>query len=270
MPGRPAEPKPEVLALGPHRLAIRQLRNQAAGAASVGPILLFLHEGLGSIGQWRDVPDALAEATGLPALVYDRIGHGASSRLEGKRPPDFMQREAWETLPLLLDRLGISQVVPIGHSDGGTIALFFAAAFPERVPGVVTEAAHVFVEEETLTGIRKAVEAFETGDLKPRLQRYHGENTETMFRGWADVWLSAGFRGFSALASLPKIACPALVLQGVEDEYGTKAQVEAIRSGIAGPVEAHLIANCGHAPHAQARASVLPLIADFVRRVVDG
>ena len=261
--GRPVEPQAETVVLGAARIAVRRL-GRAAGAA---PTLLFLHEGLGSIGQWRDGPDALAAATGLAAVVFDRIGHGGSSRLIGPRPPDFMQREAHEVLPPLLDRLGIGRVLPIGHSDGGTIALFYAAAFPERVAGLVTLAAHVFVEEETLAGIRQAVRAFEAGDLKPRLARYHGDNTESMFRGWADVWLSPGFRDFSALGALKRITAPLLVLQGADDEYGTPKQVEAIRDGVSGPVETHLIPACGHAPQAQARAIVLPLIAEFVRRV---
>jgi pimeloyl-ACP methyl ester carboxylesterase len=232
------------------------------------PTLVFLHEGLGSIGQWRDVPDALAAATGLPALVFDRDGHGGSSRLEHERPPDFMEREARESLPALLDRLGLGPILPVGHSDGGTIALFFAAAYPERVRALVTLAAHVFVEEETLAGIRAAVAAFESTDLKERLRRHHGDNTESMFRGWADVWLSPAFRDFSALAALGRIRAPALVIQGEDDEYGTARQVEAIRAGVAGPIETTLVPRCGHAPHLQARAVVLPLIVDFVRRVL--
>jgi pimeloyl-ACP methyl ester carboxylesterase len=261
--GRPVEPADELITVGDLSLAVRRFGSPVPGR----PSLLFLHEGLGSIGQWRDVPAALAAASGLPALAFDRHGHGGSSRLRGPRPPDFMQREATDVLPRLLDRLGLERIIAVGHSDGGTIALFFAAFQPERVQGLVTLAAHVFVESETLAGIRQAVVQFETGDLPARLRRYHGPNTDSMFRGWADVWLSPGFRGFSALEALPRIRAPALVLQGAADEYGTEAQVEAIRRGLGGPVETHLIAGCGHAPHLQARARVLPLIADFARRI---
>lgn len=248
--------------VGGSPLALRTI-----GDISAGPVLVFLHEGLGTIRGWRDVPDHLAATTGRPALVYERTGYGGSGPVALPRPLDYLAREAEDVLPRLLDHLGIARALPIGHSDGGSIALLFAASFPERCVAAVTEAAHVFVEEISLAGIRAAVAAYETGDLKARLARQHGENTEGAFRGWSDTWLSPNFRDWSIADRLPAIRCPVLVLQGAEDEYGTPAQVEAIARGVSGPAEPHLIPACGHAPHHQAREITLGLIAEFVARV---
>jgi pimeloyl-ACP methyl ester carboxylesterase len=259
---RPGETGSRTVTVGDSLLAIRTIGN-----VSAGPVLVFLHEGLGTIRGWRDVPDHLAAATGRPALVYERTGYGNSGPVTLPRPLDYLEREAEDMLPRLLDHLGIERGLPIGHSDGGSIALLFAAAFPERCVAAVTEAAHVFVEEISLDGIRAAVAAYETGDLKARLARQHGENTDGAFRGWSDTWLSPGFRDWSIAGRLPAIRCPVLVLQGAGDEYGTAAQVEAIVRGVSGPAEPHLIPGCGHAPHHQAREITLGLIAEFVARV---
>ena len=248
-----------------HRLAARWLRPGATPASD--HTLVFLHEGLGSIAQWRDFPAALVAATGLPGLVYERWGFGGSEPLVLPRPRDYLHREAEQALPEVLAACGIERPVLIGHSDGGSIALLFAAAFPERPAACITEAAHVFVEEVTLAGIREAAALWETTDLKDRLARYHGDRTESVFRGWTETWLRPDFRDWDMTDRLPAITCPLLVIQGEDDEYGTPAQVEAIVAGSGGPAEALLVPDCGHAPHAQQRETVLAAMARFIGRL---
>ncbi len=226
--------------------------------------LVFLHDGLGCIETWHDIPDDLVESTGLPALVYDRQGHGESSPLTQDNQADYHHGEALEILPGVLDALNISKAIFIGHSDGGTIALMFAGAFPLRTAGVITEAAHVFVDDVTLEGIRNAVEDYETGELKARLEHYHGSNTEMTFRRWSRTWLDPSYRNWSITDKLSAIKVPLLVIQGRDDEYGTPAQMETIRDGSGGPAEGHLIPDCGHVPHHQSREKVLKLITEFI------
>ena len=228
--------------------------------------IVFLHEGLGCIGFWKDFPDLLCARLGLQGLVYDRWGYGASDPFDRPRTTKYLEDEARQALPELLDAAGIERPILVGHSDGASIALLFAAAFPERPLAVVSEAAHVFVEEEALAGIRLAVQAFESGDLERRLERHHGDKTKDVFDAWADTWLSPGFRDWNIEAALPAIRAPLLLLQGVDDEYGTAAQVEKIAKGVSGPVESHLLPGCGHVPHHQARERVLDLMTAFIRR----
>ncbi|MDJ0608070.1 MAG: alpha/beta hydrolase [Kiloniellales bacterium] len=247
------------------RLAVRRLR--PPGAAAAGPTLVFLHEGLGSIAQWRDFPTALCALTGRPGLVYDRWGFGGSDPVTLPRPTDYLEREATGALPAVLEACGIQRPILIGHSDGGTIALLYAAAFPDRPAGCITEAAHVFVEAVTLAGIRQAVAAWDAGELRWRLERYHGDKTESAFRGWAETWLSPAFRNWNIVERLPGITCPLLVMQGADDEYGTPAQVAAIAEGAAGLVETCLLPDCAHIPHLQARDRVLAEMSAFVNAV---
>lgn len=232
------------------------------------PTLVFLHEGLGSIAQWRSFPETLSEATNCNAIVYERWGYGGSDRLEGPRPPDFLEREAERALPDVLDAFGVERAILVGHSDGGSIALLFAAAFPDRTQGVITEAAHVVVEDKSLTGVRAAVDAFTHSDFAVRLANYHDENTESMFRGWADTWLSEEFRDWSMTSRLSSIVSPVLAIQGEDDEYGTHRQLSLIRSHVSGPCEALLLPDCGHTPHAQARERVMEAMTRFIGSVV--
>lgn len=247
------------------KLAIRRLTPTGGSADDNAdrPALVFLHEALGSIGQWRDVPDALVAATGLPALVYDRQGHGGSDALTLPRPPDYHRTEAAEVLPALLDACGIEPAILIGHSDGGTIALLAAALLPQRVAAVVSEAAHVFIEEISLKGIREAQAAWQRGELSG-LERYHGDKTEDLVRAWADTWLDPAYRDWSTEAELAGVTCPVLAIQGVGDHYGSPEQVARICAGVAGPAEPLLLPDCGHTPHREQRDWVLSGIQDFL------
>ncbi|MDI9570631.1 MAG: alpha/beta hydrolase [Pseudomonadota bacterium] len=238
----------------------------AARADHERPWLVFLHEGLGSVGQWRDFPAALCGETGLAGLVYDRWGYGESEACEEMGDSGYLHHEAQESLPQVLDRFDIPRAIFIGHSDGGSIALIFGATFPERAAGIITEAAHVFVEEITLAGIRAAVAAYEGTDLPARLARYHGARTDLVFRRWSETWLSPPFRAWNIEGLLSRIRCPVLAIQGEEDPYGTSGQVESIVRRISGPAEGLIVPRCGHIPHLQAREETTEAMREFIRR----
>jgi pimeloyl-ACP methyl ester carboxylesterase len=228
------------------------------------PTLVFLHEGLGSIRQWRDFPARLAAATGCRALVYDRYGYGQSDVLqERKRQVTFMHDEALSALPDLLKNLAIENPILVGHSDGASIALIHAGA-GHAVRGVVAMAPHVFIEPVCLSSIRKASETFATTDLPARLGRYHRDSRKT-FYGWADVWLDPEFEGWDIREDfLPKLACPVLAIQGYGDEYGTMAQLDEIARRVKGPCELLKLADCGHAPFRDQAEAVLGKTTQFV------
>jgi len=230
------------------------------------PTLVFLHEGLGCIEIWRDFPETLCTFTGCSGLVYDRKGYGSSENIEESWPVDYLQKESLIYLPELLKECNIDDAILIGHSDGGTIALI-AAAYSNIVRGIITEAAHIFVEQITIDGIRRAVKAFETTSLKEKFARYHKENTETIFFRWANRWLSPEFQNWNIQDILPKITCPALILQGNDDEYGTAAQVIGIADRVSGPVDVKLIPGCGHIPHFQAKDTVLSEMTRFIEEL---
>ena len=206
-------------------VALNALCIEPAALDPAVPALVFLHEGLGSITQWTgrgiDVPAQLAAATGGRALVYDRQGYGLSDPLTTPRHPRYLHDEAWQVLPAVLDAAGIDRAVLIGHSDGGSIALLFAAEYPGHAAGVVCEAAHVIVEDVTLDGIRAARGVFESprSRLKTALGRHHGDRTDAVFAAWADAWLSPEFAAFDLCDQLPRISAPVLAIQGDGDEY---------------------------------------------------
>jgi pimeloyl-ACP methyl ester carboxylesterase len=243
------------------RLHLRRIEGERPGV----PTLVFLHEGLGTIAVWGDVPDALCDATGCPGVIYERPGYGASDPRPLPWPEDVLEQEAESVLPALLDALSIDRPVLIGHSDGGTIALLFAAAFPARICAVVTLAAHVVLDELTFAGVSALERSWREGDLRRELERMHGAGADTLFRAWSGLWLDPARRRWSIVDRLPLITCPVLAIQGTDDEYGLPAQLDAIVDGVAGPAERALIPNCGHDPHHQARAVVIERVAGFVR-----
>jgi pimeloyl-ACP methyl ester carboxylesterase len=249
-----------------HRLHAERIEPVAVAPGTEGTTLVFLHEGLGSVGQWRDFPSLLSERTGLPALVYDRWGYGNSEPFTLPRPTSYLHDEALLGLPAVLEACGIESPILVGHSDGGSIALLYAATRPERVRAVITEAAHVFVEDVTLEGIREAVKVYASTDLGRRLARYHGDKTDLVFHGWADTWLSPGFRDWNIESYLPGVRCPILIIQGIDDQYGTPSQVEAIRRQVSGKA-VPLLVRCGHIPHAEAKEEVLEAMAGFIEEL---
>jgi pimeloyl-ACP methyl ester carboxylesterase len=241
------------------------------------PVLVFLHEGLGSVRQWRSFPDELARATGRGAFLYSRLGYGASDPVSLPRPLTYMQDEARDFLPGVLDEAGLEGVILVGHSDGASIALVHAAldvAAPDRagdrprarVRGLVLEAPHVFVEDLSVASITEARDAYEHGDLRDRLARYH-DHVDVAFWGWNRAWLDPAFRAWNLEEYLPRIAVPVLVIQGEDDPYGTRAQVDAIVRQVAGPVEVVMLPRCGHAPHRDRPDETRDAIAAFVQRI---
>ena len=246
-----------------------RLRCLRIPGGSSEPPLVFLHEGLGNIALWRDFPERLRRKTGRDGLVYERRGYGRSDPPPSTWPLDYLDAESRVYLPAVLDAGGIDRAVLIGHSDGGTIALIAAADRPDRVAGVVTEAAHIFVEPITLAGIRRATAAYTDGRLREKLRRHHGERTDGIFWRWANTWLSPEFRDWSIVGRLSRITCPLLIIQGEADEYGSTAQVTGIRDGVSGPAETALIPGRGHIPHLQAPEATLSRMADFIRRLGD-
>jgi len=235
-------------------------------AGAGGPALVFLHEGLGSISQWRDFPARIVEATGLPAIVYARYGHGRSDVLQQPHGVDFMHREALESLPELLRRLGIERPILIGHSDGASIALIYAGA-GHPLQGLVAMAPHVFVEDISIQGITAAKRAFESTDLPQKLARHHRDSVKT-FYGWNDVWLAPAFRSWNIERFLPSISCPLLAIQGDGDAYGSMAQVDAIARQAGGPVEVLKLEQCGHSPHQDQPQLLAGAIVEFVKRIM--
>jgi pimeloyl-ACP methyl ester carboxylesterase len=229
------------------------------------PTLVFLHEGLGSASLWRDFPDRLAAATELGALVYSRAGYGRSDPAGLPRPVTFMHDEA-AVLVEVLERTGVREPVLVGHSDGASISIIYAGSDAGPRPrALVLEAPHVFTEPHGLASIAAMREQYRTTELRERLARHHA-HVDVAFRGWNDVWLDPAFRAWNIEAYLPRIAAPILVVQGEDDEYGTRAQVEAVRTGSAGPVEVLPVPACGHSPHREHPEVVLAAMARFISR----
>jgi pimeloyl-ACP methyl ester carboxylesterase len=192
------------------------------------------------------------------------LGYGKSGPFENPvRDIHYLEPEA-ALLHQLLVAHNIENAILFGHSDGGSIALLTAALFPERIHALITEGAHVFVEEETLAGIRAAQEAYGTTDLPQRLAKYHGAHTDALVKAWTETWLAPTFRDWNLTAFLPKITCPALIIQGEDDEFGTPAQVEAIVEGCSGPAQAWLIPGVQHNPHKEVPEEVMAHVFSFV------
>lgn len=229
------------------------------------PELLLLHEGLGCVAMWRHFPEKLAAATGCRVIVWSRAGYGGSQAYAEPRSTRYMHREAEEALPALLAELKIERPLLIGHSDGGSIALIFAGAFPGVPRGIAVLAPHEFVEEETLAGIREARTAWQTTDLPQKLARYHHAQTERVFSDWNDCWLSPPFRDWNIEEYLPRIRCPVLAIQGEDDEYATLRQIDAIAEQVPG-TQLLKLANCGHTPQRDQEATVLEALTAFVAR----
>jgi len=246
------------------------LRMKGNGDHQHQPVIIFLHDSLGSIALWRDFPEALALRASCNTVVYDRQGYGGSAPFgHAARTTDYLEQEA-DVLNLFMEALGIEKAILFGHSDGGSIALIAAAKYPSRIRAVITEGAHIFVEDITLQGIREAVAAYQHTDLKEKLRKYHGDKTEAMFRAWTDTWLAAAFRSWNIEHFLWRITCPVLVIQGEKDEFGSPAQVEGIVRGVSGEASAYLVPAVGHTPHKEAPEAVVEAAASFINLLKRG
>lgn len=233
------------------------------------PTIIFLHEGLGSITRWRDFPAAVCARTGFGGLVYNRCGYGGSDPLEAPFTPAFMHREALEVLPRLLSTFRIERPVLFGHSDGASIALLYAASQRGAVSALIVEAPHVFVEDVTVAEIAKLKASYRTGEFQARLARHHGTNVDTLFAAWTAVWLDTAFRAWNIEDILPRISCPTLVIQGMDDEYGTLRQVAALQAGLGTQMTSLVLDSCRHTPHIDQRARVEDAAVTFLGQAVD-
>ena len=232
-------------------------------APDAAPTLVMLHEGLGSVGLWRDWPAALAEATGMGVLVYSRAGYGRSSTVTLPRPLDYMTREAEDVLGPVMDAVGVQSAVLLGHSDGATIAAIYAGSVSDtRVRGLILIAPHFFVEPEGLAAIRAAGAAYETGDLRTRLARHH-DDPDVAFGGWFGAWTDPAFAPWNVADAIDHWRVPALAIQGGADPYGTRAQIDEIEDRIYAPLEVVWLEEAGHAPHQDAPEAVTSAVATF-------
>lgn len=230
------------------------------------PVLILLHEALGCIAMWKDIPEQLAAETGCDVLVYERQGYGLSSTITLPRDDDYLIEEGEIWLPRLIDKLGLNRVILIGHSDGGSVALVGAASMPGQVIGVVTEAAHIYIDHLTTAGIIEAVERYETTNLKDKLAKYHGERTDLLFRAWHETWLRDRKQPMNFRPWLPRIQCAALIIQGEDDCYGVPEQVTDICAGIGARAESLFLSECGHVPHFEAREKMVSAVVSFVNQ----
>jgi pimeloyl-ACP methyl ester carboxylesterase len=241
---------------------------------NLGLLLVFLHEGLGSLAMWRDFPKALCEAVGCRGLVYSRPGYGRSSSFWPDRqwPVDFMHFEGGEILPRVLAALDIDTAtdppVLVGHSDGASIALICASTHPQQVSGIVAMAPHIMVEALTVKSIASIRDAFLCGDLAARLGKYHSD-VHGVFWGWATVWLQPEFLDWDIRSLLSSIKCPTLLIQGSEDQYGSMAQIDGILAAL--PMTSALkLSHCAHSPHIDQAAAVTAAIGRFLLTIRPG
>jgi pimeloyl-ACP methyl ester carboxylesterase len=226
------------------------------------PVVL-LHEGLGSIGLWRDFPVALQQATGRRIVVYSRPGHGRSEPPDDVRTADLFAYEADVVLPAVLAAFAARDPVLIGHSDGGTIALLHAAT--HDVSGVIAMAPHVFVEVDCLAGLRDTAAGFDAGELRTRMGRHH-DDPDHVFRSWSNLWLDPGFAAWSIESELETVTAPVLLVHGIDDGYGTIEQLDRITCRVRGPVRCVEVP-AGHDPHLERSDLVLPEIIAFLEQV---
>jgi len=240
-----------------------QLNYALIDGDSSKPLLVFLHEGLGCIAMWKEFPQQLCASTGCAGLVYERQGYGMSSPQPSPRNIHYLHQSALVELPAVMERLapGREHIV-VGHSDGGSIALIYAAARPPGLRGVISAAAHVFVEEITIDGIHTIL-ATQRRSIMRAMARYHGDKAETVFSSWADTWLAPWFRHWNIEYLLPAIDCPLLAMQGRGDHYGSGAQLDAIERGTPGARQL-LLPECGHSPHLEQPEAALQAMAAFI------
>lgn len=228
------------------------------------PTIVFLHDSLGSVQLWRDFPAKLSEITQCNIVAYDRLGYGKSFPMPThERPVHYMELEA-DLLNDVLIEMNLDNIILFGHSDGGTIALITAAKYPENVKAVICEAGHIFVEEVTLKGVYDAWEAYKTTNLPERLQKYHGDKVEMLFRAWTETWTSEDYRTWNIEYLLKDIKAPLLFIQGEADEYGTLDQVEKTVTQVSGSAEKYIIPGIGHTPHKEVPELVLEKAAEFI------
>jgi pimeloyl-ACP methyl ester carboxylesterase len=232
------------------------------------PTIVMLHEGLGSAALWGDFPEKLQASTGAGVLVYSRSGYGGSTPVQLPRPLDYMHIEAFEVLPKLLDAIGFRRGLLLGHSDGASIAAIYAGGIADhRINGVAMIAPHFIVEDVSVASIADIKTAYEAGELKAKLKRWH-KDVDNAFYGWNDAWLNPKFRDWDISEYLAYIRVPIAILQGADDQYGTIRQIEIARQECYCPVDVTILAGAGHSPHREAPGATLDAITEFTKAVL--
>ena len=232
------------------------------------PTIVMLHEGLGALSLWRDLPRKLSNLVNCSVFVYSRHGYGQSDFINSKFNAKYMHKEALNILPKILNHFDISNPILYGHSDGASIALIHASSADTGIMGLILEAPHVFVEEISLNGLKDAKKAFEQGGLKAGLAKHHRE-PEMIFRCWNNIWLSPEFLTWNIVSSLSNIQCPALLIQGETDAYGTLSQLDTIEKNVSGICEKKILPNVGHSPHRENPRLVLRSIQQFISKNIN-
>lgn len=254
--------KANFIIAGGHKIAYRWVNNEFDQSK---PVIVFLHEGLGCMKQWKDFPAELCSLTGFNGLMYDRYGYGESESINEPRNDDFLRREACCTLPEILQKLNITdKIILFGHSDGGTIALFYASCFPDKINCLIAVAPHVFLEDISIRSISMAVREFNQGNLEKKLSRHHKDNTKKMFESWVGIWLDEKVRNWNMFKELTQIKSPILIIQGEKDNYGSFLQIDNIFKYVNGEVYGFFLNNCGHFPHFEFKQEVLSETAQFI------
>ncbi|MGM0566109.1 MAG: alpha/beta fold hydrolase [Bacteroidota bacterium] len=230
------------------------------------PYLIFLHEGLGSIPQWRRFPEKVSHMLKMPALLYERAGYGKSSPAQKERPKDFLKTEGEIVLPQLLHKLNAKgKHYAFGHSDGGSVALYYASVNPDNLQKIIVVAPHVFLEDISRKGISKTRDAFMTGKLKTALKKFHAPHTDHVVLSWTNYWLDPVNKNWNMFEELTKITCPVCFIQGDNDMFGSYSQAEEIEKRVRGPFEKMFLNDCGHSPHFEKTSEVLDCVRLFFR-----
>lgn len=251
------------LTIGSQRLEYRMIGPRPDSA----PTIVMLHEGLGCVGLWGDFPDKVQQATGLGVFVYSRAGYGQSSPVTLPRPLTYMEDEARDSVPALLDAIGFKRGLLFGHSDGASIAAIYAGTHEDhRIGGLILMAPHFFTEDISIASIEEARIAYETTDLKAKLARWH-KDPDNAFKGWNGAWLDPDFRKWDITEQLAYIRVPILIVQGEDDQYGTVKQIEAAQQECYCPVEVALLPGAKHSPQREAPEATLKAVADFTAHV---
>ncbi|MDM1524114.1 alpha/beta hydrolase [Empedobacter falsenii] len=228
------------------------------------PTLIFLHDSLGCTQLWRDFPKEVAEKSNCNLFIYDRKGYGKSSPFTiDRRELTYMHDEA-DFLNQLVNHFNFKEIILFGHSDGGTIALLYAAKYHKNLKGIVVVGSHVIVEEITLNGIRAAKIAYAETNLKERLRKYHGDNTQKVFEMWTETWLRTDFVNFDIREELKNIKCPTLVIQGIDDEFGTMEQVIGIIDNVNGRKENYIVPDAKHTPFRENKVPTFEKTIEFI------
>lgn len=254
------------------------IRSEAGGfvleARMYGPspeqaaTIVLLHEGLGCVDLWRSFPLDLAKATGLGVFVYSREGYGNSDPVQLPRPLDYMERHSLDVLPEVLNAVGVRSAILLGHSDGASIAALYLGNFQDqRVRGLILMAPHFFTEPDGLRSIAEAKDAYEKGDLRERLARYH-KHVDNAFRGWNDAWLHPDFAAWNIGYAIDYVRVPVLAIQGRDDQYGSLAQLDELESRLYSPFEKVILDDCRHSPFIDKPKETLAAVSDFVARLV--